>query len=132
VTCFLGSGKSLTIACLAYNLYRLRLSDEKTGRKRFAFKTLVIINDRLYLDHQLFSTVMEFMKGHNIHDVVRAETTSQMKSFLGKGRSPRVVVATLQKFAKACFSDDSGVSKGALSPCNSVAIIADEAHRSHV
>jgi superfamily II DNA or RNA helicase len=112
-----GSGKSLTIACLALVLYKM-----KQGVGRRGFDTIIILNDRTYLDEQLFQTIQTFFKSNNVVDVAQSTSTEHLASLL-QTNNIRVIITTVQKFVGL---KTSNFLKG-----NRVAIIADEAHRTH-
>ena len=163
-----GSGKSLTIASLAYEL--TSLVDRRANR----FSLVLIISDRKVLDEQLWETVARYFanqvdKGDgtvgNV-EVERAESCEHLRSVIAapplRGGGTRVIVTTFQKAGRGGGGDNSasGSAGGAVpyekgrpasvgssdnfprgikrpqsdaSPCSSprVAILADEAHRSH-
>lgn len=110
-----GSGKSNTIAWLAYHLANLYGADNK-----IMFSSVIVITDRRILDKQLQDNIddMEHKEGV-IVPVDRS--AKQLTEALEKGE--RIIICTLQKFP---FVDVQRVSaKG-----KRFAIIVDEAHSS--
>lgn len=110
-----GSGKSNSIAWLAYRLMSLHNSkDEKI------FDSIIVITDRRNLDHQLQATISSF--DHNAHGVVCNvdKNSKQLLEALNSGK--KIVVTTLQKFP-VIYEDVSVKGKR-------FAVIVDEAHSS--
>eukprot|EP01112_Ceratiomyxa_fruticulosa_P003908 TRINITY_DN14227_c0_g1_i1.p1 TRINITY_DN14227_c0_g1~~TRINITY_DN14227_c0_g1_i1.p1 ORF type:complete len:251 (+),score=57.36 TRINITY_DN14227_c0_g1_i1:96-848(+) len=95
-----GSGKSFVIASLVCLLYRLQLGvapqnnnsnssknhnnenltnnsnnsiNNTTNENRFTFDKIIILNDRLHLDFQLYASVEVFLKGNNLKGFYRPE-----------------------------------------------------------
>lgn len=87
------------------------------------FDAIIVMNDRKQLDEQLGETVIEFLREHNITDVKRSNSSLNLSCLILE-RSARVIITTLQKFAKLLKPEF--ISK------RRIAIIADEAHRTHV
>jgi hypothetical protein len=81
------------------------------------------MNDRKLLDEQLGDIVTHFLKEHHITDVQRTDSSLNLSSRLLE-RKVRVIITTVQKFAKLLKPEF--ISK------RRIAIIADEAHRTHV
>ncbi|ETV66714.1 hypothetical protein, variant 2 [Aphanomyces astaci] len=127
-----GSGKSYTIACLAYQLLYTR---DIAGR---GFHTVIILVDRIKLDQQLGDTVESFLHRNGIESVFRAETIEHLSTVVGMpANAQKVIVTTTHKLAllvqdkvllARLLASSSGASLGNITH---VAIIADEVHRSH-
>ena len=91
-----GSGKSLTIAALAYALTRER---DANGNR---FRLVVILSDRKALDEQISDVVYSFFEAHGEAACIeRAETCGHLKQLLRADAhhngACRVVVTTFQK-----------------------------------
>lgn len=110
-----GSGKSNSIAWLAY-----RLSSLHTTQDNRVFDCIIVITDRLVLDQQLQDTIYQF---EHVHGVVQKidKDSSQLATALQQGTN--VIITTLQKFPYV-------MDKIAGLPDRSYAIIVDEAHSS--
>lgn len=136
-----GSGKSLTISCLACALVRLRIASAPTksttssssnskgsgGKNVPVFEKIIIVNDRKHLDSQLGECVCAMLDANGIHSYTRVRTVAGLSEALTSGT--RVIITTLQKFSsRTCAEEDRAVSLLGKLP---VAIISDEAHRSH-
>lgn len=95
------------------------------------------MNDRKQLDMQLWITVSRFLSTHGIFvdSGCRPSTSNELKELLFSKSSiisdePYILFSTLQKFIKIGSLDNT--DKENLSKFkNRIAIIADEAHRSH-
>jgi hypothetical protein len=112
------------------------------------FSMVIVLTDRLQLDRQLGDTVEKMLNAHG-ERLVRCSTSAQLRDLLlaPAHRRPRAILSTLQKFAglsKGCMSLGDGASAApasASSPLHQllgggrtggrIALIADEAHRSH-
>ena len=110
------------------------------------FSTVLVLTDRLQLDKQLGDTVESMLAAHG-ESLVRCSTSAELDAALAgpPGNCPRAVLSTLQKFAglEAKGRDAAGAVKQAhASPAlqallhdggggGRIAVIADEAHRSH-
>lgn len=109
-----GSGKSFTIAWLAYHLSNLHVDDRRL------FDSVIVVTDRRVLDRQLQNTIGQFedVKGklENID-----KTSRQLREALENGRD--IIVTTLQKFP--VIVDQIGELKS-----DRFAVIIDEAHSS--
>ncbi|KAL6056802.1 Type I restriction endonuclease subunit R [Balamuthia mandrillaris] len=116
-----GSGKTITIASLVCHLCWLR---DVWNKDAFRFQKIILMNDRKVLDTQLGNAVIKFMAQHNLPGVVRAKNAVHLRQALAQNHT-RVIITTMQKFAKL------GKSNPNLIQDLHVAIIADEAHRSH-
>lgn len=110
-----GSGKSNTIAWLAYNLSSLH--DKKDIR---IFDSVIVVTDRKVLDQQLQHTIYQFE--HKTGVVQRIDKDSnQLAAALGYGTN--IIITTLQKFPFV-------VDKVMELPERRYAVIIDEAHSS--
>lgn len=97
------------------------------------------MNDRKQLDMQLWLTVSRFLNTHGITvDIANYRPTSSLElEYILKDisnqdnktkKKPSIVFSTLQKFVKiSLFQNGSSISKFK----SRLAIIVDEAHRSH-
>eukprot|EP01132_Coremiostelium_polycephalum_P010262 gene10262-12586_t len=108
-----GSGKSLTIACLING--------------KLKFDTIVIMNDRSQLDAQLGDVIIKFLESNGVTNYCRPKSSKQLQREISLGRN-RIVITTMQKFAQLL---PSSTGSDFSFKSNSVAIISDEAHRSH-
>ena len=108
-----GSGKSNSIAWLAYRLTDLRESD---GRP--TLDSVIVVTDRVLLDKQISDTIKQFMQERNT--VVRANRAGGLRRAIEEGR--RIIITTVQKFPFILDEISSGL-KG-----RKFAIIIDEAH----
>lgn len=110
-----GSGKSNTIAWLAYRLAGLHAEDRKV------FDKVVVITDRVVLDRQLQTTIFQF--DHEPGVVANVEGTSAQLADALESSTAKIIVSTLQKFPFVLEK------LGDLSEKN-FAVIIDEAHSS--
>ncbi len=109
-----GSGKSNSIAWLAY-----RLQDLHDATDKKIFDSVIIITDRRVLDRQLGDTIQQFERTKGL--VERAENSEQLADALDKGVP--IIVTTLQKFP--FVAEKVGTLKD-----RRFALIVDEAHSS--
>jgi type I restriction enzyme R subunit len=110
-----GSGKSNSIAWLAY-----RLSSLYTPNDKKVFDSVIVITDRNVLDTQLQNTIYQFE--HKTGVVQRIdEDSKQLAESITNGTN--IIVTTLQKFPFA-------LSHLADLPNRNYAVIIDEAHSS--
>lgn len=117
-----GSGKSLTIACLIFFLYHLRMDSNN-----HIFDTIIVLNDRKVLDVQLGRTIDFFFRCTTIRDIVKIDNSEELKKAIeNKTGVNRVILSTIQMFKRV-----SPDQKTFCSNTKKIAIIADEAHRSH-
>ena len=101
------------------------------------FDVIVVMNDRKQLDMQLWMTVSRFLSAHGVAIDPRSRPSSseELAHLLltqSKGTSrtnPLLVFSTLQKFIRIGSMDLSSGSRPF--PTCRIAILADEAHRSH-
>lgn len=93
-----GSGKSNSIAWLAYRLFSLHTAaDEKV------FNSVIVITDRKVLDKQLQDTIYQFEHKQGV--VVRVDkSSSQLAEAVKSGNS--IIITTLQKFPFAAVLDE--------------------------
>jgi type I restriction enzyme R subunit len=109
-----GSGKSNSIAWLAYRLSSLHDAQDKK-----IFQSVIIVTDRRVLDKQLQDTVYQF--DHVAGVVCKVDQTSQqLKKAIEEGRP--IIITTLQKFP--VIYDQVETAN------NRFAVIVDEAHSS--
>jgi type I restriction enzyme R subunit len=125
-----GSGKSNSIAWLAYRLFSLH-SDQNEN----IFHAVVVITDRRVLDKQLQDTIYQFEHKHGIVEKIEKDS-HQLRDALINGNS--IIITTLQKFPfildsieKLSEEDDVDVNQTLkkISKAN-YAVIVDEAHSS--
>jgi len=109
-----GSGKSNSIAWLAYRLSSLHNSnDEKI------FDSVIVITDRKVLDNQLQDTIYQF--DHVDGTVIKVKNGSkELLDAINDGK--KIIISTLQKFPYI-YKDINSMDK-------KFAIIVDEAHSS--
>lgn len=110
-----GSGKSNTIAWLAYRLSSLYRDNEKV------FRSVIVITDRTVLDQQLQNTIYQFE--HKTGVVERVDQDSEQLATAIKN-GVNIIITTLQKFPFALrhLKDDS--------VAGNYAVVIDEAHSS--
>jgi type I restriction enzyme R subunit len=110
-----GSGKSNTIAWLAYRLSSLHNAQDKR-----VFDSVIVITDRNVLDQQLQNTIYQFEHKQGVVEKIDKDST-QLAEAIKKGKD--IIITTLQKFP---FTLDK--IKDLEDKC--YAIIIDEAHSS--
>ncbi|VAW31307.1 Type I restriction-modification system, restriction subunit R [hydrothermal vent metagenome] len=110
-----GSGKSNSIAWLAY-----RLSGLHTDQDRRIFDSVIVVTDRRVLDSQLQKTIYQFE--HKTGVVQRIDKDSQQLAEAITGGA-NIIITTLQKFPFV-------IDKVGELPNRSYAVIIDEAHSS--
>lgn len=110
-----GSGKSNTIAWLAYRLSSLH--DAADAR---LFDSVIVVTDRKVLDQQLQNTIYQFEHKTGVVQRIDKDST-QLASALGYGTN--IIITTLQKFPFV-------VDKVGELPDRQYAVIIDEAHSS--
>ncbi|KAF0716449.1 Aste57867_2843 [Aphanomyces stellatus] len=128
-----GSGKSFTIACLAYQLLYTQ------DKRACGFHTVVILVDRIKLDEQLGDTVESFLHQNGIDNVFRADSIEHLSSVVGISLDQKVIVTTTHKLGLlvqdkvllARLLATASSSSPSTNVYGHVAIIADEVHRSH-
>ncbi len=111
-----GSGKSNTIAWLAYRLANLH---DATDTK--CFDKVIVITDRVILDRQLQETIYNFEHARGV--VVKIDQNSQQLADALVGEQAKIIITTLQKFP--FLLDKVGERKQ-----RRYAVIIDEAHSS--
>jgi type I restriction enzyme, R subunit len=110
-----GSGKSNTIAWLAY-----RLSILHNAQDQPIFDSVIIISDRRVLDQQLQKTVKQFEQTLGVVESIDKDS-KQLKTALESGK--KIIITTLQKFPQ--IVNDISALTG-----KKFAVIIDEAHSS--
>ncbi|KAF4030456.1 SWI2/SNF2 ATPase [Phytophthora infestans] len=140
-----GAGKTLTIAALTHQL--LSVKDTRSLR----FHTIVVMLDRVKLNEQVGDAVETFLRRNGVDEVFRAESIEHLAKLLDSTQqeSPqRVIITTTHKMGLLVKDDvlltrllhrSSNTKPGTVAteevekddPFQRVAIITDEAHRSH-
>ncbi len=111
-----GSGKSLTIAWLAYRLSSLHdANDDKV------FDKVIVITDRRILDRQLSDTLMQIEHRRGVSKWIDKNSAQLAEALIGE--ETQVIVTTLQKFPFILKEIDD-------LPDRRYAVIVDEAHSS--
>lgn len=110
-----GSGKSNSIAWLAYRLSSLHNSTDER-----IFDSVIVVTDRKVLDQQLQNTIYQFEHKTGVVRKIDKDST-QLASALGYGTN--IIITTLQKFPFV-------VDKVGELPNRKYAVIIDEAHSS--
>ena len=125
-----GSGKSNSIAWLAYRLFSLH-----TEQNENVFHAVVVITDRRVLDKQLQDTIYQFEHKHGIVEKIEKDS-HQLRDALINGNS--IIITTLQKFPfildsieKLSEEENININQTLkkISKAN-YAVIVDEAHSS--
>ena len=114
-----GSGKSNTIAWLAFHLNNLYFAD----RDEKVFDTIIILNDRRVLDKQTRNTIMSFNPKDGTVKI--AKRSSDITGFVKLGNV--IIISTIQKFP-LIYKELEELK--AQNPNRRFAVIADEAHQS--
>ena len=109
-----GSGKSNSIAWLAFQLVNLRKDDEPV------YNSVVIVTDRINLDKQMRNNVRGFKKMDNI--VGWAEDSGKLSELLDSGK--KIVITTIFKFSFILDEIGNRLQN------KRFAVIIDEAHSS--
>jgi len=109
-----GSGKSNSIAWLAYQLVDLKKEE------REIFDSIIVVTDRIILDRQIKNTIKNFGQVPSI--VGHAERAGDLRKFLSSKK--KIIISTVQKFP--FILDEIGTEHRK----NKFAIIIDEAHSS--
>ena len=110
-----GSGKSNTIAWLAY-----RLSSLHNEQDERVFDSVIVITDRNVLDQQLQNTIYQFEHKQGVVEKIDKDST-QLAEAIKKGKD--IIITTLQKFPFTLDKINDLKDKH-------YAIIIDEAHSS--
>ena len=112
-----GSGKSNSIAWLAYRLSSLHNKDDES-----VFSSVIVVTDRRVLDQQLQKTISSFDHVAGLVETIGDSKTSQdLKDAINAGK--KIIVTTLQKFPVIYDEVDSIDGRN-------FAVIVDEAHSS--
>jgi type I restriction enzyme R subunit len=112
-----GSGKSNSIAWLAYHLSSLHDAESKA-----IFSSVIVVTDRTVLDRQLQDTISSFDHVAGLVETIGENKTSKdLRDAINDGK--KIIITTLQKFP--VIYEEVEVKKG-----NNFAIIVDEAHSS--
>jgi type I restriction enzyme R subunit len=109
-----GSGKSNSIAWLAYQLIGLQRNSKEI------FDSIIVVTDRRLLDKQIKDTIKQFAQVSAT--VGHADRSADLRRFLADGK--KIIITTVQKFPvvlKEIGDDHRG---------HTFAIIIDEAHSS--
>lgn len=114
-----GSGKSNTIAWLAFHLNNLYFAD----RNKKVFDTIIILNDRRVLDKQTRNTIMSFNPKDGTVKI--AKKSSDITGFIKLGNV--IIISTIQKFPLIYKELEELKTQN---PNRRFAVIADEAHQS--
>ena len=112
-----GSGKSNSIAWLAYELSELHDQNDKP-----VFTSIIVINDRTVLDRQIQNTIFSFdhIKGM-VEKIDDEKHSSDLKDAINDGK--KIIITTLQKFPYIYDEINDTTDKR-------FAVIVDEAHSS--
>ncbi|WP_164520661.1 type I restriction endonuclease subunit R [Bifidobacterium callimiconis] len=108
-----GSGKSYSIAWLAYHLASLT-----HGNGEAYFDSIIVLVDRVVLDRQLQGTIMSM--SHQQGTVSIAKDSAGLRDAINRGS--RIIISTIQKFPYIYNQTDTAGK--------TFAIIIDEAHSS--
>lgn len=114
-----GSGKSNTIAWLAFHLNNLYFA----GKNEKVFDTIIVLNDRRVLDKQTRNTIMSFNPKDGTVKI--AKKSSDITDFIKLGDV--IIISTIQKFP-LIYKELEELK--AQNPNRRFAVIADEAHQS--
>ena len=113
-----GSGKSNSIAWLSHQLIGVRRNDPR-GVARDVFDSVIVVTDRRILDHQIQTTIKQFMQvGATVGHATRS---GDLRRFIEEGR--KIIVSTVQKFP--FILDEIATEEN-----RTFAIVIDEAHSS--
>lgn len=129
-----GSGKSLTIAALVDILSRMAV-DDAFVQPRDVYDLILIVLDRNDLVEQLSNTISTFASalGRSASSYVQTHSTLDLYEGIFKrstdSTAPKILVTTIQKFG--ALTADQVASLSQKLAAKRVAIVADEAHRSH-
>src|SRR5690606_20286688 len=87
-----GSGKSNSIAWLAYRLSTLHDKDNKS-----LFTSVIVVTDRRVLDNQLQNTISGFDHIEGVVETIDEKKTSKdLRDAINDGK--KIIITTLQKF----------------------------------
>lgn len=115
-----GSGKSNSIAWLAYQLIGMEVAASSHGGRSPLFDSVVVVTDRRVLDKQIKDTIKQFVQVSST--VGHAEYSGDLRRFLRDGK--KIIISTVQKFP--IILDEIGDEHRG----RRFAIIIDEAHSS--
>lgn len=110
-----GSGKSNSIAWLAYGLANLHNKDNEK-----IFNSVIVVTDRTVLDSQLQDTIYSFDHTKGVVEKIDG-TSKDLRDAINNGK--KIIITTLQKFPYIYQEVDDNTNKR-------FAIIVDEAHSS--
>ena len=110
-----GSGKSKSIAWLAYQLFSLHNDQDKR-----VYNSVIVITDRRVLDQQLQNTIYQIEHKQGVVQKID-ESSTQLADHLTAGGS--IIITTLQKFPFVIDKIES-------LPNRTYAVLIDEAHSS--
>ena len=110
-----GSGKSNSIAWLAYRLSSLHNANDER-----IFDSVIVVTDRKVLDQQLQNTIYQFEHKSGVVQKIDKDS-NQLANALGYGTN--IIITTLQKFPFV-------IDKVGELPDRKYAVIIDEAHSS--
>lgn len=110
-----GSGKSNSIAWLAYRLSGLHNDSDKR-----IFNSVIVITDRLVLDNQLQDTIYQFEHKAGVVNKIDKDSNQLAEAI---SNSANIIITTLQKFPHV-------IDKVGKLPNRNYAVIIDEAHSS--
>lgn len=112
-----GSGKSNSIAWLAYGLANLHDHDDKK-----IFKSIIVVTDRTVLDDQLQNTIYSFDHTEGVVEKIDDKKSSKdLRDAINAGK--KIIITTLQKFPYIYKEVENTKDKN-------FAVIVDEAHSS--
>lgn len=110
-----GSGKSNSIAWLAYRLSSLHVDNKRV------FNSIIVVTDRRVLDKQLQDTIYQFDHVSGVVEKIDKNKTSRdLLKAINDGKD--IIITTIQKFPN--------IYKEILQTEKNYAIIVDEAHQS--
>ncbi|HOJ44627.1 MAG TPA: type I restriction endonuclease [Bacilli bacterium] len=110
-----GSGKSNTIAWLAYRLSSLHIDDKRV------FNSIIVVTDRRVLDKQLQDTIYQFDHVSGVVEKIdKGKTSRDLLKAINEGKD--IIITTIQKFPN--------IYKEIIQLDKNYAIIVDEAHQS--
>ena len=107
-----GSGKSNSIAWLAYRLMELEVGGHPL------FNSILVVTDRRILDNQIRNNIKQFAQADNI--VAWAEHSGDLRKAITDGK--RIIITTIEKFPFVV------PEIGAEHKDNKFAVLIDEAH----
>ncbi|MEI6821460.1 MAG: DEAD/DEAH box helicase family protein [Bacteroidota bacterium] len=110
-----GSGKSNTIAWLAYHLSSLHNNNDER-----VFNSVIVITDRRILDQQLQDTIYQFEHKTGVVEKIDKDSTQLADAIIA---GTHIIITTLQKFPFV-------IGKVVDIPDRKYAVIIDEAHSS--